>query len=91
MEETSKSSDKERIIPITILSSRHHDKSIDVNDNKRLSMPNPGVLGATANNNNQATLEHGESSSKRRSLVVTLEDGTVTETQGTIYSKNWSG
>ena len=66
------SSEKERIIPITILSSKHHS---DENDNKRHSVPS---LGAKIND------IHEDLTSKRKSLVVTLEDGTVTETQATI-------
>ena len=47
----------ERIIPITILSSKHHEAEAD---------------------------QESPLSTKRRSLLVTLEDGTTTETQGSV-------
>ena len=74
--------DKERIIPITILSSQHH-KS-DENDNKGLSR------SAAANNNND---DHNDQvvRPKRQSLVVTLEDGTVTETLGILENQESTG
>ena len=75
--------DKERIIPITILSSQHH-KS-DENDNKGLSRS-----AAAANNNND---DHNDQvvRPKRQSLVVTLEDGTVTETLGILENQESTG
>ena len=69
--------DKERIIPITILSSQHHHQhKSDENDNKGLSR-------SAANNNN-------DQRPKRQSLVVTLEDGTVTETLGILEKQESS-
>ena len=69
--------DKERIIPITILSSQHHHHhKSDENDNKGLSR-------SAANNNN-------DQRPKRQSLVVTLEDGTVTETLGILEKQESS-
>ena len=69
--------DKERIIPITILSSQHHhQQKSDENDNKGLSR-------SAANNNN-------DQRPKRQSLVVTLEDGTVTETLGILEKQESS-
>ena len=54
----------ERIIPITILTSRH----------------------TTTNNNenNEIFQKKLEEDTKRHSLVVTLDDGTTTETQGVV-------
>ena len=85
-------SSSERIIPITVLGSRHNN---DENDNtsastKRLSVVTVATEAPTAASSTTTTrppttsINNNLEATKRHSLLVTLDDGSTTETQGSV-------